>query len=94
MNIGFGNIVNSEKIIAVVMPDSAPAKRLIQNAKKDDRAIDATHGRKTRSVIIMENDSVIFSALLPETIYSRLEGLAFPAGAVSDSGGSGEEGTN
>ncbi len=73
LNIGFGNIVNAEKIIAVIMPDSAPAKRLIQNAKKEERSIDATHGRKTRSVIIMENDSVVFSALMPETIYSRLE---------------------
>ncbi len=71
INIGFGNIVNADKIIAVVMPDSAPAKRLMQNAKKDGTAIDATHGRKVKAVLVMEGNRVVFSALLPETILER-----------------------
>ncbi len=73
INIGFGNIVNADKIIAVVMSDSAPAKRLMQNAKKNGTAIDATHGRKVKSVLIMESSQIVFSALLPETIVNRLE---------------------
>ncbi len=73
INIGFGNIVNADKIIAVVMSDSAPAKRLMQNAKKNGTAIDATHGRKVKSVLIMEGSQIVFSALLPETILNRFE---------------------
>ena len=72
INIGFGNAVNADKIIAVVTTDSAPSKRLMQNAKKDGTAIDATHGRKVKALIIMENSQVVFSALLPETIVNRL----------------------
>ena len=73
INIGFGNIVNGEKIIAIVSPDSAPAKRLIQNGKKEGTVIDATHGRKTKACIFMENSQIILSALLPETILERLK---------------------
>ena len=73
INIGFGNIVNADKIIAIVMSDSAPAKRLMQNAKKNGTAVDATHGRKVKSVLIMENSQIVFSALLPETIVNRIE---------------------
>ncbi len=72
-NIGFGNIVNGEKITAIVSPDSAPAKRLIQNGKKEGTVIDATHGRKTKSCIFMENNQIILSALLPETILERFK---------------------
>ncbi len=71
IHIGFGNIVNAGKIIAIVSPESAPVKRLIARAKDDGRAIDATQGRKTKSVIVMENDRIVLSALLPETIQSR-----------------------
>lgn len=73
IHIGFGNIVNTEKIIAVVSPDSAPIKRLVQNAKERGTAIDATQGRKTKAVLVMENNQVVLSALLPETIANRAQ---------------------
>ena len=73
INIGFGNIVNTEKITAIVLPDSAPAKRLITRARERDLCIDATQGRRTRGVIITEKDQVILSALVPETITARIE---------------------
>ena len=71
IHVGFGNIVNAGKIIAIVSPDSAPVRRLVSQAKSDGRAIDATQGRKTKSVIVMENDRIVLSALLPETIRGR-----------------------
>ena len=74
IHIGFGNIVNTEKIIAIVSPDSAPIKRMVQNAKESGMAIDATQGRKTKSVLVMENGQTVLSALLPETIAGRAEG--------------------
>ena len=70
-NIGFGNIVNAEKITAIMMPDSAPGKRLMQNAKKSGTAIDATHGRKIKACIILENGQLVFSALTPDTLLER-----------------------
>ena len=73
MNIGFGNIVNADKIIAMITPDSAPAKRMVQKAKEESRLIDATQGRRTRAVIFTENDRVILSALLPDTLSGRLK---------------------
>lgn len=73
IHIGFGNIVNTEKIIAVVSPDSAPVKRMVQHAKETGMAIDATQGRKTKSVLVMENSQLVLSALLPETIASRAQ---------------------
>lgn len=77
VNIGFGNMVNSSKLIAVVSPDAAPIKRLVQNAKEMQKVIDATQGRKTKAVLIMENDHVVLSALQPDTITKRfsLNGL-------------------
>lgn len=71
INVGFGNVVNSEKIVTIVTPDSAPAKRLIQNAKESGSIIDATQGRRTRAVIIADSGHIILSALLPETISAR-----------------------
>lgn len=71
IHIGFGNIVNTDKIIAVVSPESAPVRRLIQHARETDNAVDATQGRKTKSVLVMENSQLILSALLPETIAAR-----------------------
>jgi len=71
IHIGFGNIVNTEKIIAIVSPDSAPVKRMVQKAKEDGMVIDATQGRKTKAVLVMENSQVVLSALLPETISGR-----------------------
>ena len=74
INIGFGNTVNAGKIIAIVSPDSAPVRRLVSKAKEDGRTVDATQGRKTKAVLIMENDRIILSALLPETIRVRAQG--------------------
>ena len=71
IHIGFGNIVNAGKIIAVVSPDSAPVKRMVQKAKETGIAIDATQGRQTKSVLVMENSQLVLSALLPETIAGR-----------------------
>ena len=76
IHIGFGNIVNTEKIIAIVSPDSAPIKRLVQNAKENGTAIDATQGRKTKAGLVMENNQVVLSALLPETIANRAQAEA------------------
>ena len=73
IHIGFGNIVNADKIIAVVCPDSAPVKRLVQRAREEGTAIDATQGRKTKAVLVMENSQLVLSALLPETIALRAQ---------------------
>lgn len=78
IHIGFGNIVNTSKIIAIVSPDSAPIKRMVQSAKEKGLAIDATQGRRTKSVLVMENSQVVLSALLPETIAGRVQGLTDP----------------
>ena len=75
IHIGFGNIVNTEKIIAIVSPDSAPVKRMVQRAKEAGNAIDATQGRKTKAVLVMENSQIVLSALLPETIAGRAQGI-------------------
>ncbi|MDO4633182.1 MAG: DUF370 domain-containing protein [Eubacteriales bacterium] len=71
INVGFGNVVNTAKIVAVVNPEAAPIKRLIQNAKQDGRLIDATQGRRTKSVIITEEDHIVLSALQSETLVKR-----------------------
>lgn len=73
VNIGFGNTVSADKIVAIVSPDSAPIKRLVQEAKDGGTAIDATFGRKTRAVIIMDSDHVVLSAVQAETVASRLD---------------------
>lgn len=73
IHIGFGNVVNTGKIIAIVSPDSAPVKRMVQKAKETGMAIDATQGRKTKAVLVMENSQIVLSALLPETISSRAQ---------------------
>ena len=74
INIGFGNVVNADKIISIVSPVAAPVKRLVQNARDNGDAVDATCGRKTKAVIIMENKTVVLSSLHPETIVTRLNG--------------------
>ncbi len=85
IHIGFGNLVNTSKIIAIVSPDSAPVKRMVQRAREEGSAVDATQGRKTKAVLVMENDRIVLSALLPETIAAR-------AGAASQGeSGSGVE---
>ena len=73
IHIGFGNIVNAGKIIAIVSPDSAPVKRMVQWAREEGIAIDATQGRKTKAVLVMENSQLVLSALLPETIALRAQ---------------------
>lgn len=73
INIGFGNIVAANRIIAIVSPESAPIKRIVQEAKDDGTVIDATYGRKTRAVLIMDSGHIVLSAIQPETVASRLE---------------------
>ena len=73
INIGFGNMVAAERVVAVVSPDSAPIKRLIQDAKDQGRTIDVSCGRRTRAVIITDSEHVILSAIQAETIAGRLE---------------------
>ena len=73
INIGFGNIVSSSRVIAIVSPDAAPIERIVQDAKDKGTAIDATCGRKTRAVLIMDSGNIILSAIQPETIASRLD---------------------
>ena len=78
INIGFGNMVSADPIVALVIPDSAPVKRLMQDAKEMGRIIDVSCGRKTRSVIITDSEHVILSALTTEKINRRLEGDNIP----------------
>ena len=74
VNIGFGNVVSADRIITVVSPESAPIKRIVQEAKERGMLIDASYGRRTRAVIIMDSDHVILSAILPVSISSRVNG--------------------
>ncbi|MBO5179332.1 MAG: DUF370 domain-containing protein [Clostridia bacterium] len=73
INIGFGNIVSAHRLIAIVSPESAPIKRIIQDARDNGKLIDATYGRRTRAVIIMDSEHVILSAVQPETVANRLD---------------------
>lgn len=73
INIGFGNMVSTDKIVSIISPDSAPAKRYIQQAKERCMLIDATQGRKTKSIIFTMNDKLILSALQPETLAGRFD---------------------
>ncbi len=72
INIGFGNVVSAERIIAIVSPESAPIKRVIQETRDNGMLIDATYGRRTRSVIICDSDHIILSAIQTETVANRL----------------------
>lgn len=73
VNIGFGNIVSAERIIAIVSPESAPIKRMVQEAKDNKTAVDATYGRRTRAVLIMDSGHIILSAVQPETVGARID---------------------
>ena len=73
VNIGFGNMVSASRLVAIVSPESAPVRRLVQDARETGRVIDATYGRRTRAVIIMDSDHVVLSALQPETVAGRME---------------------
>lgn len=74
LNVGFGNVVASDRVVAVVTPGSAPVKRLKDHAKETGKLVDATQGRRTRAVIVTDSDHVILSAVAAETITQRLEG--------------------
>ena len=84
INVGFGNMVAAERIVAIASPDSAPMKRLVQDSKDDGRAIDVTCGRRTRAVIITDSEHVILSAIQTETIANRLENNAMAEDDVDD----------
>ena len=71
INIGFGNIVSASRIIAIVSPESAPIKRIIQDARERGVLIDATYGRRTRAVVVMDSGHIILSAVQPETVAKR-----------------------
>lgn len=73
VNVGFGNIVSVERIISIVSPEAAPIKRMIQEAKDEKTAIDATCGRRTRAVIITDSGHIILSSLQPETVAARID---------------------
>ncbi len=73
VNIGFGNIVSAERIVAIVSPESAPIKRMIQEAKDNKIAVDATCGRRTRAVLVMDSGHMILSAVQPETVGGRID---------------------
>ena len=74
INIGFGNIISANRIVAIVSPESAPIKRIIQDSRDRGTLIDATYGRRTRAVLIMDSDHVVLSALQPETVAARFAG--------------------
>ena len=75
INIGFGNMVAAGRLVAIVSPESAPIKRIIQDAKERGTLIDATYGRRTRAVLVMDSDHVILSAVQPETVANRMPGV-------------------
>ena len=78
INIVFGNMISAGRLVAIVSPDSAPIKRMVQEARDRGTLIDATYGRRTRSVLIMDNDHLVLSALQPDTVASRLESREAP----------------
>ncbi|MBE6915442.1 MAG: DUF370 domain-containing protein [Ruminococcaceae bacterium] len=72
INIGFGNIISAERLVSIVSPESAPIKRIVQEARDRGMLIDATYGRRTRAVLIMDSDHVVLSAIQPETVANRV----------------------
>ena len=92
INIGFGNMVAAERVVAVVSPDSAPIKRLIQDAKDQGRTIDVSCGRRTRAVIITDSEHVILSAIQAETIANRLDSEDNEVDTAEENAPDGEDG--
>ena len=84
VNIGFGNVVSANRLIAIVSPESAPIRRIISKAKESNMLIDATYGRRTRAVIVMDSGHVILSAIQPETVAGRMAGKAEAEIAVEE----------
>ena len=78
VNVGFGSLVSARRLVAVVSPDSAPIKRMTQEARERGVLIDATYGRRTQAVLVMDNDHLVLSALPPEAIAGRLESEEHP----------------
>ena len=78
INIGFGSMISASRVLAVVAPDSAPIKRVVQEARDRGMLIDASYGRKTKAVVLMDTDHVILSALTPEVITARWQGTPEP----------------
>ena len=74
INIGFGNMVSANRLVAIVSPESAPIKRIIQDVRDRGQLIDATYGRRTRAVIVMDSGHIILSAIQPETVAGRMTG--------------------
>ena len=81
INIGFGNLVSASRLIAIVSPESAPIKRIIQDVRERGELIDATYGRRTRAVIIMDSDHVVLSAVQPSTVAHRINARGSAASA-------------
>jgi len=73
VNVGYGNMASTERLIAIVSPEAAPVRRMIQDARDNGRVIDATCGHKTRAVLVMDSEHVILSPLLPETVAARID---------------------
>lgn len=84
LNIGFGNMVSAERLVAIVSPDSAPIKRMVQEARDRGTLIDASFGRKTRAVLIMDSDHVVLSALQPVSVAGRLAGKEAAADSLEE----------
>lgn len=84
IHIGFGNMVSSDRVVVIVAPDSSPTKRLVQDARDENRVIDATCGRRTRAVIITDSGHVVLSALQTETIANRLNGVETASDETDD----------
>ena len=91
INIGFGNAVNSDKLLAVVSPLAAPVKRMVGNAREAGHLIDATQGRKTKSVLVLEGDRILLSALQPETVLRRFNEPAYGSSRPQDEPAEDEE---
>ena len=77
INIGFGNMVSAERIVAIVSPDSAPVKRMVQEAREQGRTVDATQGRRTRAVVVTDTDHLVLCAIQPETVSARAQSRDF-----------------
>ena len=84
INIGFGNVVSAHRVISIVAPESAPIKRIVQEARDAGDLIDATYGRRTRSVLVMDSGHVVLSAVQPETIVNRIADKEEPAAKAED----------
>ncbi len=84
INIGFGNFVSASRVIAIISPESAPIKRIIQDARDSSRLVDATYGRRTRAVILTDTQNVILSAIQPETVAARFHSKEVPESGNQD----------